>query len=312
MIKKNKALQSRPKLSYKIPFGLLLLCVLLLFFYYYCKSQTLIWLDHTGFDVQAEQVYPIFENFRPGIKIVSLTIKSKHSAASLKKISASSLVIKPSLFSFMKLFASYAFDFELNNARVNEQGNLYVEIVRGTGEVAYGEGIYHLNNLMIAPLRFELTPVYSTLEDGKLRKGSTSYSIHLVRFNGAYNKNTTAFKLHLNIPRPINLKSKTEDYTVEARGEGIFIRKSLKEKQHLPIEGNVKFNIERFSNFLDHLRQAQLISSLENNIGSVLGYPISKQKLSSKELEEIMTNAVSLNLKILPEAAYVGVLKIYP
>jgi len=309
---KSKSTAVKKHILYKILFCVGFFCMALVPFYYYCKYQTVEWLKQTGFDVQAEYVYPTFEGFRPGLKISKLEVKSKHPEASLKKISANSIIVRPSLFSFMKLFSSYTFDFELQDTKINIHGQLYAEIVKGTGEVVYRSGVYYLNHFMAEPLKFELTPEYSTLEKGKLRKASTSYSIHLIHLKGSYSKGNKRFNLYLHVPKPINLTSKKEDYTLEAIGEGMFIRKKLKEEMRLPIVGNVKFNIVRFSNFLSHLREAQLISTIENNIGAVLGYPITKQKLSSNELEEIMTNAVSLNLKMSPEAAYIGLLKIYP
>ena len=114
------------------------------------------------------------------------------------------------------------------------------------------------------------------------------------------------------MPHPPEFKKNKNIYTLKASGSGVFIRKKLKESARLPLEGNIKFNIDGFSNFLEDLHEAHLISTIADNIGAALGYPITKQKLTSKKTQEIMTNAVSLNLKLSPEAAYIGILKIYP
>ncbi|HEV2523764.1 MAG TPA: hypothetical protein VGU44_01360 [Gammaproteobacteria bacterium] len=299
-------------LSHKILSFLFAFCLTLVPFYYYCKYQTLKWMQETNFIVHAKSVYPTFHRFQPGLKLVDFEVKNKNPKASIKKITGKSMIIKPSLFSFMKLFSSYAFGVELNAVKINEQGELYGEIVKGSGEVAYSFGIYYLNNLIIEPFKFELTPKYSTLENNKLRKHSTRYEIHLVKLSGHYAYKSREFSLDLNVPRPISFEKNRKNYTIKAIGNGVFIREKLKESIRLPLKGNVKFNIEGFSNFLEDLHEAQLISSIANNIGAVLGYPITKQKLTSKKLEEIMTNAVSLNLRLSPKAAHIGVLRIYP
>ncbi|HXH54577.1 MAG TPA: hypothetical protein VNK03_02400 [Gammaproteobacteria bacterium] len=299
-------------LSHKTLSFILVLCLMLVPFYYYCKYQTLKWLDETNFVVHAKAVYPIMYRLQPAVKIIDLEVKNKNPKASVKKITAKSMIISPSLFSFMKLFSSYAIDVELNALKINQHGELYGEIVNGQGSVSYNDGIYYLNNLVVEPFKFELTPEHSTLVNNRLREAPTRYEIHLVKLNGNYAYKSRKFNVELNVPHLSLLKKNKHPYTLKANGNGVFIRKKLKESTRLPLEGNIKFNIDGFSNFLEDLHEAQFISAIADNIGAVLGYPITKQKLTSKETQEIMTNAVSLNLKLSPTAAYIGVLKIYP
>jgi hypothetical protein len=299
-------------LPHKLLFAFCLFCFALIPFYYYCKFKTLKWLHDTNFLVHAGSVYTTVQDFKLVLKIDHVEVINKNPKASVKKITAESIVVIPSLFSFMKLFSSYAFGFKLKGLKINEHGQLYGELVNGKGEIIYSSGVYHLNNLIIEPFKFELTPEYSTLEKGKLRKAATHYKVHLVKLNGYYISNNKEFFLDLNIPKPTELKENNRNYSIQAQGGGAFSREKLKEEYRLPLKGNIKFNIDGFSCFLSHLHEAQLISGIADNVGAALGYPITKQKLNSKELQEIMTNSVSLNLKLDYNTAYIGVLKIYP
>jgi hypothetical protein len=311
-IKLNLKALKTTVLSHKTLSFILVLCVLIFSFYYYCKYQTLKWLHESNFEVHATAVYPTFYHFKPGLKIIDLEVKNKNIQASVKKITAKSMIISPTLFSFIKLFSNYAFNIELSGLKINEHGELYGEIVKGQGEVSYNAGVYYLNNFLIEPFRFELTPEYSTLVNNKLRDTSTRYEIHVVKLNGKYANKTREFSLKLNAHQLTDFKKNKKKYTIKSHGNGVFIREKLKENARLPIKGNIKFNIDGFSNFLEDLHEARLISAIETNIGAVLGYPITKQKLTSKKIQEIMTNAVSLNLKLSPEAAYIGIFKVYP
>src|SRR5689334_17074237 len=120
-------------LTHKLLSSICILCLILIIFYYYCKYRTVKWLHETNFLVQATSVYPTFQGFKPSLKIAKLEIKNKNSNASVSKITAENIIIRPSMFSFVKLFSSYAFSFELNMVKINEHGKVYGEIVKGNG-----------------------------------------------------------------------------------------------------------------------------------------------------------------------------------
>jgi hypothetical protein len=288
-----------------------ILCILLVPFYYYCKYKTVTWLHETNYHVEADSVYPVLEkNLRFSLKITKPIIRNKNPKSSVNKISADSLIIRPTLFSFAKLFSSYAFDFELKGLKINEPKELYAEITDSNGEVNYRSGIYHLKNVIVKPLKFKLTAEETTKKHASTHP--LSFSIHTAHLNGSYAKETREFDIEINVPKSTTNKDKNENYVLNAKGHGVFLRFKLKEDKLLPINGNVKFNIDNFSNFLTHLKEAEFISGVADIVGSIIGYPVTKEKLTSSKIEEIMRNSVSLNLRLRPEGAHLGVIKIYP
>jgi hypothetical protein len=60
-------------------------------------------------------------------------------------------------------------------------------------------------------------------------------------------------------------------------------------KVPLPLRGLIKVTINNFSHFLAQLHQAQIISFLADNLGSLVGYPVSKEDIQLGKKKSLPT-----------------------
>jgi len=321
----KKNMQKNNKLFGKFLLSLLAVIVVILSTFFYCKNWLNKWLLAHELEVHISSLKPtLTQNNGIALGIKDIEVKNLNSHSTLKKAVIKKLTISPFFKTSLKsLFQNYGFLFEIEALNFNDKHQMYVAIEKASGQISHKNNMYHFQNISIEPLHFGLIPQYSTLlENGNEQEKIVHLLIHKINIDGYYSSNSGTINLCLNIPnQQIDHAEKMKKYySLDAKGS-IFLKKLNQEKnrkepamthQSFSPNGNIEFKIDHFSNLLEDLNQARVISTLAKNLGSVIGYPVTKKKLSDKEIEEIMTNAVTLKLTLTPEAAYIGSLKVYP
>ncbi len=282
--------------------------------YSYGKYKIKKWSNEQKIEIKVQYCLPILKNFiQPTLLIKGLTIRNVNKTANFSKISAHSIRITPKFFKFVKtFFQSYTLAVEVNGLKINDFPSNYATIESLSGLIHYRKGVYTFENLLIRPLQFRLTPEYSTLDKGKLREQTHTLTISEINIAADYLTKTRKLNLHLYAPNARVSPAEPNNYTLKAKGNLAITLQRDVNNSNLPAQGDVTFTIENFSNLLDHLHEILIISTLADNLGSILGYPAPKKGLTDNEIKEIMTNSATVLLKLKEQEAYVGPFKIYP
>ncbi len=204
----------------------------------------------------------------------------------------------------------YQIDVQANELTIKSSPGLTIKAKQLSGCLMYSHHVYKAKNLNTDYVQLDLPEAYSTPATTSHHTASPAHLIIYKIFATAeYSVLTNHLKVEASIPSAHRQMPKNRVYSLKTAGEIHFLSEVT--PPLIPAKGKFTFTINHFSHFLRHLYQAKMISSLAANLGTIVGYPITKEALFNQN-KEIFTNAVTLDLKIEDKGIYIGPLKIYP
>jgi len=284
--------------------------------YYYIYSSIHHWLEEHNLRVRVDKISPRFKGLQmPDISLKNIFIENLDAASNFHKLALERADLE--FLSVPRLTPlTLEIRYKLKGVKVNNHSEIYLDVQEGRGEFKALKDHYILPSLSLNLVQFGVEVAEKKTAKGVFKPHIGHLSLNKVNLEGDYSKSTHALNFKLEVPLSKDLP-KSQSYSLQALGK-FKMRPELFEaylRPHstiLPMEGKATFTINHFSNFLTQLHQIKAISTLEDNLGSILGFPIPKLDFITDRIKEFMTNAVTLDLKVSPKGAYIGPLQVYP
>lgn len=272
--------------------------------------------DEKQVEVQADKWSIRWHTQKPQLIFKNVTIKNKIPPDSFQQLFVEKVILEFKPFSMLKEhFSIYEIFATCKGIKLEEKSKSYAEVKQFNFLLIGNYPLYKIKEIKMEMINIALTPEYTTISDNPDNQSTFAY-LFLYRILGEveYHPLQQLLKLDLHIPQAINQMPKNTTYDVHANGYLYFLDMPFPlspKKTPLPLKGLIKITINNFSHFLGHLYQARIISGLVDNLGSIVGYPVSKEDIQVGR-KEIFTNAVTLNLNVSPSAIDVNGFKVYP
>lgn len=264
--------------------------------YFYIKASLVEWCQEQKLEVSVKGMHLHWHHVGiPGVSFEEVNVKNNDPKASTRHIKAKNLSIQPYFFAlFQNYLTGYKFILNIENLKIDLKSQDSIEGDKVTSDIRYKGGIYEIDNFKVEPLRVRLGPASTTrMDNGEINKQGAHLIIYQIIGEAQYLLEKNLLHLYLQVPRASQQMPEGKTYSIQAKGGLTFVKSH--QEQDPGARGKIKFTIDGFSNFLRHLYQAQIISGLVKDLGSIIGYPMSREDLFSHQ-KEIFTNAISLDL----------------
>ena len=217
--------------------------------------------------------------------------------------------MQPDLFSLFKHYLKgYKLSLNIENLKIRLASGDVLESDKTGSNIEYESDVYKITDFKAEPVRLILTPNSTTLkEDDTPNPDGSHLIIYQVKGKGEYVSTQDQLNLFLEVPPASSQMPEGKTYAVKAKGGIKFLDTSSHKDPG--IRGKITFTIDNLSNLLQHLYQARIISGLVKNLGTLVGHPLSRKDLFTRQ-KEIFTDAVSLDLTFQPDGIYIGSVKL--
>jgi hypothetical protein len=251
----------------------------------------------------------------PSITLNKIDIKNKGIDPTFTHIKAKDILIEPNYSEFIKSYCrDYIFLLKITNLKVLLINGSNLEADSISSNLAYRNNMYHINNLNIHPFRIKLDSKHSSCKkNDKEETCEGRLIISAINGKGQYNSLARELEIYLNAPPASTRGPEGTAYSLQAKGKikflGLMPYQYAKNPEDPGVRGKITYTIDNFSTMLHQLHQAKLISTLAENLGTIIGYPIPRVDPFTQQTE-IFTNAVSLDMTFERDGTYIGPMKL--
>ncbi len=282
----------------------------------YLKNSIQKWSEAQQIKVSAHRWKVGWGTHGPKIIFKKVEVRNQLPLDSFQKLFIEKVTLELLLGALIKnYFRTYDIVNNLEEIRIEEKSGSYTEIKKGSFVLVGNYPIYKIREVKAETIDIALTEEYATPLNNPDNKGVFSHlPIYYVTADMEYHAYQQTLILDIHIPPATNQMPEAATYSVHAYGKLHILDYPFPvspKKVPLPLRGLIKVTVNNFSHFLTHLHQAQIISLITDNLGSIVGYPVPKEDIQLEQ-KEILTNAVILDLEVKPEAVDIGGFKIYP
>lgn len=282
----------------------------------YVKNFLKKWSEENQVEVQAERWSIQWDIPKPRLIFKNVAVKNKIPWDSFQKLFIKEVALDFKPFTMFKSgFKVYEIFVECKEVKLEEKSKSYARTKQCSFFFIGNYPLYKIKRIETETVNVALTQEYTTIPDNPNNQPFFAHLfLYFILGELEYHALQQILKLELRIPRAVNQMPKNATYDVHINGYLHFLDMPFPlppRKTPIPLKGLIKITINNFSHFLGHLYQARVISSLVDNLGSIVGYPVSKEDIQLGK-KEIFTNAVTLNLNVHPDAIDIGGFKIYP
>lgn len=282
----------------------------------YVKSSLQKWSDEQQIEMHAEGWNIGWRTKNPALIFKNITVKNHVPWESFQKLYIEEMALEFKPFTMLKnYFRAYEIFTRCKGVKLEQKSKNYAQIKQCNFLFVGDVPLYKIREINAEMIDIALTQEYTTIPDNPDNRAVFAHLfLYSIVGDMQYHASQHTLKLDLYIPRATNQMPDTAAYDVHAEGPLHFLDIPFPlppKKTPIPIKGLIKITINNFSHFLSHLYQARVISGLVDNLGSIVGYPVSKEDIQWGK-KEIFTNAVTLNLTVQPDSVAIGGFKIYP
>lgn len=251
----------------------------------------------------------------PSITINNVDIQNKGLNPTFTHIKLKNIIVEPNYIEFFtSYFKDYNFLLKIKDLKVFLINGSVLEGETISSNLNYRNNVYKIHNFSLHPFKVKLDSKHtSCIKNDNEETCEGRLIIYEVKGEGEYYSVEREIKLYLNVPSAGTQMSNGIDYSVQAKGKikllGFMPYQYAKNRDDPGIRGKITYTIDNFSNMLHQLNQAKFISTLAENLGTIIGYPIPRVDPFTQQTE-IFTNAVSLDMTFKPDGAYIGPMKL--
>lgn len=251
----------------------------------------------------------------PSIQLKKIDLINKGLNPTFDHISIESITLEPNYLEFFKSrMKEYKFSLKINTLKVFLANKNVLEAGSISGNINYQKNVYKIDNFKLYPFKIKLDKQHVVLrkhDHGQLR--DRSLMIYKIEGNGQYYSLKRDLELCLEAPRAPTQIANNQAYSLQAKGKmkllGLMPYQYGKNHDDPGVRGKITYTINNFSNFLHQLNQAEFISNITKNLGTIIGYPLPRIDPFTSQTE-IFTNAVSLEMHFKSDGIYLGHMKL--
>ncbi|MBX9805845.1 MAG: hypothetical protein K2Y18_08870 [Alphaproteobacteria bacterium] len=301
---------------YKVTVPCLIISSILLGVPYYIRHSFASYASSHELVIDVESIHYNWRVWKlPSIILHKVAIKNMGLNPTFTNVSASSILIEPNYKEFFKSFLkNYNLFINIQSLKISLANGSVLEGETITSNLYYKNSICKIHDFSVIPFKVKLGKEQSSSRKDENHKTCQGrLVIYEVKGEGQYYLIDRELEMYLKAPPALAQMPVGAVYSLQAKGKIKFLGGMpyiyAKNLDDPGVRGKITFTIDNFSNFLHHLNQAELISTIAENIGTIIGLPMPRIDPFTHQTE-IFTNAVSLEMTFHPDGTYLGSMKL--